>query len=47
MVFNSWYPILEVAMYWGMRLFSRCLDRGCKCSGPTKSTSIQNYISVY
>ena len=30
-----------------MRLFSRCLDRGCKCSGPTKSTSIQNYISVY
>jgi len=46
MVFNSYYPIVEVGMYWGLRLFSRCLDRGCSCRGRTKSTSIQSYISV-
>jgi len=47
MVFNLYYPIIEVAMYWGLRVFFRCLDRGCKCRGPTKSTSIQGYVSVY
>ena len=48
-IFNVYYPILEVAMYWGLRVLFRCLDRGC-CrykTGTTKSTSIQGYISVY
>ena len=30
MVFNVYYPILEVLGYWGMRMFFRCLDRGCR-----------------
>ena len=47
MVFNVYYPIVEVAMYWGLRVLFRCIDRGCTCRGPTKSTSIQNYINTY
>lgn len=47
MIFNVYYPIIEVAMYWGLRVLFRCIDRGCKCSGPTKSTSIQGYVSTY
>jgi len=46
MVFNSYYPVVEVGMYWALRLLTRCMDRGCTCRGRTKSTSIQNYISV-
>ena len=47
MIFNVYYPIIEVAMYWGLRVLFRCMDRGCKLSGPTKSTSIQGYVSTY
>ena len=58
MVFNIYYPILEVLGYWGLRILFRCLDRGCSCKKEkmgedgtmqpnTKSTSIQGYISVY
>ena len=53
MVFNVYYPILEVLGYWGLRLLTRCLDRGCKLprgprvDHPTKSTSIQSYINSY
>merc|ERR550532_3372011 len=53
MVFNVYYPISEVIGYWGMRIFFRCLDRGCKLprgarvDQPTKSTSIQSYINTY
>ena len=48
MVFNIYYPILEVLGYWGLRILFRCLDRGCKLkSDTTKSTSIQGYISIY
>jgi len=47
MVFNVYYPIIEVAMYWGLRVLFRCIDRGCRFSGPTKSTSIQGYVSTY
>lgn len=58
MVFNIYYPILEVLGYWGLRILFRCLDRGCSCKKEkvgedgtmvpnTKSTSIQGYISIY
>jgi len=47
MVFNVYYPIIEVAMYWALRVLFRCIDRGCKLSGDTRSTSIQGYISTY
>ena len=48
MVFNVYYPIIEVLMYWGLRTLFRCLDRGCRCkSEGTKSTSIQGYISLF
>jgi hypothetical protein len=41
MVFNIYYPIIEVGGYWALRVLFRCLDRGCKCtSETTKSTSI-------
>ena len=51
MVFNIYYPILEVFGYWGLRILFRCLDRGCSCKKEkmgedgtmqpnTKSTSI-------
>jgi len=47
MVFNIYYPIIETLGYWGLRVLFRCIDRGCKLKGPTKSTSIQGYISTY
>jgi hypothetical protein len=47
MVFNIYYPILEVLGYWGLRILFRCIDRGCTFSGRTKSTSIQGYINTY
>uniref|UniRef100_A0A7S3I2P9 Uncharacterized protein n=1 Tax=Favella ehrenbergii TaxID=182087 RepID=A0A7S3I2P9_9SPIT len=47
MVFNVYYPIIEVLMYWGLRILFRCMDRGCSCKGSTRSTSIQGYISLY
>ena len=48
MVFNVYYPILEVLGYWALRVLFRCLDRGCKLSGDTtKSTSIQGYLNTY
>lgn len=48
MIFNVYYPIIEVLGYYALRVLFRCLDRGCKLkSENTKSTSIQGYISVY
>ena len=48
MVFNVYYPILEVLGYWALRGLTRCMDRGCKWSSTTtKSTSIQGYINTY
>lgn len=47
MVFNVYYPILEVLGYWALRVLFRCIDRGCKLKGDTKSTSIQGYINIY
>ena len=47
MVFNVYYPAIEAIGYWALRWLYRCLDRGCKCKGDTKSTSIQGYISLY
>ena len=47
MVFNVYYPIIEVAMYGALRVLFRCIDRGCTLRGSTKSTSIQGYISTY
>lgn len=48
MVFNVYYPIIEVLGYYALRVLFRCLDRGCRMkSENTKSTSIQGYISVY
>lgn len=41
MWFNAWFPILEVLMYWGLRLLFRIMDRGCSCDRyKTKKTSI-------
>lgn len=47
MVFNIYYPIIEVLGYWALRVLFRCIDRGCTFRGRSKSTSIQGYISVY
>lgn len=48
MVFNVYYPILEVLGYWALRILFRCMDKGCKLKGDTtKSTSIQGYIGIY
>ena len=48
MFFNLYYPLLEASMYWAIRAFGRCRDRGCKFSGKTtKTTSIQAYMDVY
>ena len=47
MVFNVYYPIIELLMYWAIRVLFRCINRGCRCRGDTKSTSIQGYISTY
>ena len=47
MVFNVYYPIVEILMYWALRVLFRCMDRGCTFKGPTKSTSIQGYLSTY
>jgi len=47
MIFNVYYPLIEVIGYWALRVLFRCLDRGCKFNGTTKSTSIQGYLSVY
>lgn len=48
MVFNVYYPLIEVIGYWALRVLFRCMDRGCKFSSDTtKSTSIQGYISTY
>lgn len=47
MVFNVYYPILEVLGYWALRILFRCIDRGCKLKGDTSSTSIQGYINIY
>lgn len=51
MIFNMYYPILEWAMYYAMRILYRILDRGCcSCSCSyytTKSTSIKEYQDIY
>ena len=47
MIFNVYYPIIEVGMYWGLRVLFRCIDRGCTLNGRTRSTSIQGYINLY
>ena len=47
MVFNVFYPAIELVMYWALRVLFRCMDRGCTCRGATRSTSIQGYISTY
>ena len=49
MWFNAWFPILEVLMYWGLRLLFRWLDGGCcNCDKyKTKKTSIQGYLDAY
>jgi hypothetical protein len=47
MIFNAYYPILEFAMYWGMRIGYRLLDSSCTLKKyTTKSTSIQGYLDV-
>ena len=48
MWFNAWYPILEALLYYGMRLFFRCLDRGCSCNKyKTKTISPKSYVEIY
>ena len=55
MVFNIYYPIIEILGYAGLRFLYRLLDRGCcycrkeKPDGSpnTKSTSIQGYINLW
>jgi len=48
MFFNLYYPLLEAGMYWAIRAFGRCRDRGCRLSGrTTKQASIQAYMNVW
>jgi len=51
MMFNSWYPILEVILYWGLRVFFRLLDKGCNCFScnkyNTRATSPIQYVNTY
>ena len=50
MTFNMYYPVIEAVMYWCMRAFGRCRDRGCRCPSDnesTKKTSVQAYLNVY
>lgn len=49
MIANMYYPILEWAAYYGMRILFRVLDRGCcSCSVyTTHATSIKEYQDVY
>jgi len=49
MIFNSYYPIIDFFMYYGLRVLFRCLDRPC-CSmdkNRTKKTSIKAYMDIY
>ena len=50
MFFNLYYPLLEAGLYWVMRAYGRCRDRGCRMTGTgetTRSTSIQAYLDTY
>jgi len=48
MWFNAWFPIIEVLMYFGIRLLFRIMDRGCSCDKyKTRTTSIQSYLDTY
>ena len=41
MFVNLYYPLAEAIVYWLMRAFGRCMDRGCSLSSrKTKQTSI-------
>lgn len=31
MIFNSWFPILEIVLFWFLRFVYRWCDRGFKC----------------
>lgn len=31
-MFNAWFPLLEVVLYWGIRFVYRALDRNCRCT---------------
>lgn len=51
MMFNAWFPLVEVVLYWGIRYVYRWIDRGFSCINcskyNTKATSLNNYISIY
>lgn len=48
MIFNMYFPLLEVFGYWGIRVLYRFLDSGRLWDfKTTKKTSIQQYIDVY
>ena len=48
MLINAFFPLIESLGYFGLRLFFRCLDRGCSCDRYlTKKTSIQGYLDCY
>lgn len=44
MIFNAWFPLVEVGLYWGIRFLYRWCDRGygCKCSKYNTKTKSLN-----
>ena len=48
MIFTAMFPVLEAFGFFGLRLLTRMLDRGCTTDPyATKTTSIQAYINSY
>ncbi|CDW85661.1 UNKNOWN [Stylonychia lemnae] len=49
MLFNIYWPIFEVGMWYGYRLFFRLWDKGFKTCNDnvTKKTTVQQYVELY
>ena len=48
MIYTAYYPLVEVLLYYGIRLFFRWWDRGWTCDTyKTKCTSISQYRDLY
>jgi hypothetical protein len=51
MMFNAWFPILEIFLYLGIREIYRFMDRGYSCFNcskyNTKTKTLNQYIEVY
>jgi len=49
MIYNTFWPVMEFFIFWGMRFGYRLLDRGiCSCNEyKTKKSTLQPYIELY